>query len=253
MKNIYGNDGPVIMAEDGKFEVIGHKGNELLYKGGSIKVTGNIGSTIVGKEEGDEPGPGPEPLLPIAPMTLRFAFSRESTDPSTLSMEKGSWSKVENDPGYANVWDWTYDNAEWNDAFWFKFNSEFDPDVKVIDAGDTKNVKDVTGMFYQCPSLTNVCVFDTRNVTNMYQMFQNCTSLTTVPLFKTNSVTNVSKMFSECVNLESGMLDFYNKASATGKVTDKSECFTNAGTNTESGRAERAQIPRTWGGDVKVN
>lgn len=39
-------------------------------------------------------------------------------------------------------------------------------------------------------------------------------------------------------------------ASSTGKITNYKLCFTNAGTNTETGRKERTQIPTSWGGDL---
>lgn len=115
---------------------------------------------------------------------------------------------------------------------------------------DTSNVTDTDAMFDHCSSLTSVPLFDTSNVTNMYRMFYDCTSLTSVPLFNISKVTIMSDMFVRCKNIESGMLALYNQASSKSiAVTEYSNCFTSAGTNTTTGMAERAQIPRSWGGD----
>ena len=169
---------------------------------GKIKVNGIRASYTKDK------GPQPEPVPEIAPMTLRFAFSQETSNPTTLGMTKGTWVKVDNYPGYDNVWDWTYDNKDWSNTFSNKLTSSFDPDVKVIEAGDTGKVTTIitstsSSLFYKCSGLTSVCLFDTKNVTRMSSMFLGCTSLTSVPLFDTKNVTNMSGMFYGCTSLTS--------------------------------------------------
>lgn len=363
MKNIYGNDGPVIFADDGKFEVIGQVGNEIFYKGGSIKVTGNIGSSIDGKVEGDEPGPVPPgPVVDIDPYTIRFAFSKSDTDPTSIQ-NGGTWKKIDNYPGYNNVWEWTKlpseegtleisysfgtDYGSWN------LTEELDPEIKVIAFGDftvntgiavfmgieglfqnstgivevcdielpylriqdeddpetldlsklfegcTNLIKapklilkprkpgwacligKVNSMFKDCTKLIEIPMFDTSSTFNMSEMFMNCTSLITVPQMDCTKLKHTESMFEGCTNLktiphfefnvqgeesywnntfsgcvsvESGLLDFYREAKKHYDQVPWSEysnCFTDAGTNTESGRAERAQIPQSWGGDAE--
>lgn len=275
MIKIYGNDGQVVIGED-KYEIVYQNSNILTVKYNNkiyeLKIHSSNANEIVIYPEDILSVKENGPVIPIAPMTLRFAFSRESSDPTTLGTA-GTWVKVENYPEYDNVWDWTYDDANWRSVMAYKLTNYFDPDVRVIGAGDTSKVTDLTyffdncsgltyvdakfdtssavtteAMFVNCPNLVSVPQFDTHNVTMMSGMFQNGHSLKSLPLFDTSKANDVSNLVRDCENLESGMLDFYNKAKTTATIY--SNCFTGAGTNTESGRAERAQIPQSWGGDL---
>ena len=64
---------------------------------------------------------------------------------------------------------------------------------------DTSNIKEMSGMFSDCYSLTYIDLsnFNTSNVTNMNNMFSNCYSLTYIDLsnFNTSNVTNIKEMF----------------------------------------------------------
>lgn len=243
-------------------------------------------------------------IIPINPMTLRFAFSRDSSDPTTLGTY-GTWTRVENYPGYNNVWDWTFNDTRWYlNPFNRKLSYSFDPSITLIGNGDLSNVviggpnrgmpflnsstgltsvksfeyngESVESIFAGCNYLTEVKNLRLPNVTKTRSMFNN-TSLTEAPYLDLSKVTDMSFMFAIATGgkgnlkyipaydvsnaesmtsmfmgqgyIESGMLDFYNRASATGKVTNYDSCFQNAGIHTESGRAERAQIPTSWGGD----
>ena len=42
---------------------------------------------------------------------------------------------------------------------------------------DTKNVTNMSLMFYKCKSLKNITNFDTKNVTNMSRIFYGCSYL----------------------------------------------------------------------------
>lgn len=113
--------------------------------------------------------------------------------------------------------------------------------------GDTANVIDMSGMFYDCYLLTNIPLFDTSKVTKMSEMFYYCTKLTTVPRFDTSKVTNMSDMFRSCSNLATvPQLDtsnvtnmetmFYNCTKLTtvprfdtSKVTNMNYMFSNCG------------------------
>lgn len=206
----------------------------------------------------------------LAANTLRFRFSQASSDPSNIS-NGGTWKKVTNSS--YNDWDWTCTDTNWSEKFKSKFYS-MDSDVKVVDAGDTSSVTNMSSLFYDCTTLTSVVLFDTSNVTSMKQMFQSCVKLTEVPLFNTSNVTDFCNMLYLCKslkiipafnitkatdisymcayseNVESGMLDFYNVALALGiENLNYSMCFSGTGTKTNSGKAERVHIPTSWGGD----
>jgi len=112
---------------------------------------------------------------------------------------------------------------------------------------NTSNVTDMTGMFYDCHLLTIVPLFDTSSVTTMIEMFVNCMSLTAVPLFDTSNVTNMDKMFMYCYAVETGALALYKQASTqTNPPTNHLSTFLSCGSNTQTGAAELAQIPRDW-------
>lgn len=238
--------------------------------------------------------------------TLRFRFSNDATDPTTLAMTKGTWTKVADSED--NDWDFTYNNTDWSGLFDGKLTSSLDSDIKLIGSGDTSNVTNMARMFELCNSLTSVDLsnFNTSNVTDMSDMFSGCISLTSLDLssfdtssvtdmsymingcgslttldlssfdtsnvtdmsymfygnssltslsmlntFNVNKVTNVQFMFKDCAKVENGMLAFYTKANATGKVTEYSGCFAGCGANGgETALAERAQIPASWGGNA---
>lgn len=100
-------------------------------------------------------------------------------------------------------------------------------------------------------AIPSIPLFDTSSATNMSGMFQACSSLKSIPLFNTGNVTNVSSMFSGCRNVESGALALYQQMSSqTTPPASYSYCFTNCGSNTTTGAAERAQIPTSWGGTM---
>ena len=94
-----------------------------------------------------------------------------------------------------------------------------------ISSFDTSQVTDMNGMFYNCSSLTNIDLsnFDTSQVTDMNGMFYNCSSLTNLDLsnFNTSQVTNMSDMFASCYELTS--LDLSNFD--TSQVMDMGAMF----------------------------
>lgn len=71
---------------------------------------------------------------------------------------------------------------------------------------NTSNVEDMTGMFHNCNSLTNIewiNYLDTSNVTTMYMVFEFCRSIETLNLsnFDTSNVTKMDYMFNYCSSL----------------------------------------------------
>ena len=117
-----------------------------------------------------------------------------------------------------------------SELFAFSFYGSFrdETSLEAIDFGgcfDTSNVTDMSWMFFDCSSLTELDVsgFDTSNVTDMSYMFCFCESLMELDLsdFDTSIVTDMSEMFSGCKSLMKLDVSGFD----TGNVTDMSEMF----------------------------
>ena len=73
--------------------------------------------------------------------------------------------------------------------------------IKILDFSvDTKNVTNMSHMFYFCKNMTNLNLFsfDTKNVTNMSHMFSKCLKISS---FDTKNVIDMSYMFSDCESI----------------------------------------------------
>lgn len=189
---------------------------------------------------------GDDSLPPCEAMTLRFKFSDPTYNPVAAGVGTGgTWKQVTISP---NIWDWTKNSTYWYQSFNEAFidNSNI---VEVIDAGDTSEVTNTNQLFRSCSSLKSVCLFDTSNVTDMALMFARCTSLERIPLFDTTKNTTVGYMFFNCYKVSEGALAIYQQmATQENPPSTKTDCFTNCGRDTETGSAELAQIPSSWGG-----
>ena len=100
--------------------------------------------------------------------------------------------------------------------------------ISGLDYLNTKNVTDMSYMFYDCiklPSL-NLSKFNTANVTDMSYMFSGCQKLPSLDLSKFNTaiVTNMSNMFDDCNKLSSLTL---SESFNTVNVTNMAEMFKN--------------------------
>ena len=158
--------------------------------------------------------------------------------------------------------------------------------LKEVPLFDTSNVTNMSNMFAGCCSLTSIPNFNTSKVTDMHNMFTGRALDTTafedvdmhileVPNFDYSKVTRVDdffsnnvditeipdmniqanvtrcdNMFSNCPNVQTGAKALYDKLSVKSSITNHTDCFKNCGSNTETGRAELAQIPTTWGGEL---
>ena len=104
-------------------------------------------------------------------------------------------------------------------------------------------------MFNNCFSLKEFPVFDTSHVTNAKSMFASCINLTEIPNYNFSSVTNVDSFCFNSINVKRGILETYNKFLNRGaSITSHTKTFSNCGIDTAEGRAELAQIPKSWGG-----
>ena len=78
-----------------------------------------------------------------------------------------------------------------------------------ISEWDTKNVTDMSGMFYNCnslESLPDISQWNTENVMNMSNMFYNCRMLKSLPdisKWNTKNLSNISNLFDNCNSLQS--------------------------------------------------
>lgn len=114
---------------------------------------------------------------------------------------------------------------------------------------NTSKVTNMYKMFDMCRNLKSVPLYDTSKVTNMNNMFEDCQNLTSIPLFNTDKVQNMDYTFHNCIKVQSGALALYQQASTqTTPPTAHYWTFKNCGKNTQTGKAELAQIPSDWGG-----
>lgn len=207
----------------------------IILNGSVIKGLILNGSPVTAMLNGVKVFPTEEPSGPLPAYTLRLRF----TEGTTPSRSKGTLTQVSSSP---NVWDWTYNNADWSDAWHY-----YSPLLEVLDAGDTSGVTNMYELFAACSNLTSVPLFDTSNVTNMSYMLTNCKALTSVPLFNTSKVTNMSYMCQNCYKVKSGALALYQQASTqTNPPSNHSYTFRYCGRDTTTGAAELEQIPDDW-------
>ena len=91
---------------------------------------------------------------------------------------------------------------------------------------DTKNAKNMSGMFAGCKELTSVYFgeqFSTENVRDFSSMFEGCETLSFLDLsgFKTENLENTERMFAGCKNLSSLNLENFD----VRKLKNSSEMF----------------------------
>ena len=91
---------------------------------------------------------------------------------------------------------------------------------------ETKNVKNMSGMFSNCKTLSSVYFgenFSTENVTDFSEMFSGCETLSFMDLsgFKTENLETTEKMFAGCKNLSTLNLESFD----VRKLKNSSEMF----------------------------
>lgn len=153
--------------------------------------------------------------------------------------------------------------------------------VGTYDAG---NATTIEGMYFCCPKLKRVNympLMDNCDMTRVFSavasdgtvydsaleeipnwdfskastldlLFLGCTSLKDIPdLGVPVNATTCSEMFKGCTNIETGMARAYSNLSAGSKIATHTDVFTDCGTATAVGMADRASIPVSWGGDME--
>ena len=124
----------------------------------------------------------------------------------------------------------------------------------------TSSLTTARSMFYHqngMEYLEEITLFDTSAVTDFRSMFEKVstrwpsTKSVSIPLFDTSSAVNVSTMFAGFNRVSSGALALYQQMSTQSTPpTTYTNCFTNCGRSTVTGKAELAQIPKSWGGTM---
>ena len=99
--------------------------------------------------------------------------------------------------------------------------------IKNIEKFDTRNVTDMSVMFFLCKSLTTLDIgnWNTSKVTSAYNMFKSCASLTTLDIgrWDTSKVNRMEGMFSYCeslTNLDIGKWNISNVDSLDSMFVD---------------------------------
>ena len=206
----------------------------------------------------------------LATRTMRFDFKYDHFNPidglADLSGDGFIWTHVADD-----VYDFHYDNANWGyrqlpigrgglfNIYGYPGSSgtvypmtkhQFD----VLDM-DMTGVTDVSYLFNSAWSVQNIfSIRNTSAVTN-FKFFighsGRIIAIPSIPLFDTSSATNVDSMCQNTRNVESGALALYQQMSSQATPPSSHQsCFTGCGAGTTTGAAERAQIPKSWGGSM---
>lgn len=181
-----------------------------------------------------------------------FEFSDDNYEPTSALTSKDpnlrggynftvSWSRVSTSP---NRWKLSVDlNSSLNS--WpergLRFLFYYSPDTNLGDI-ISSNMSDGTCKIVDAGKMDFVETTD--------RMCKNCTGLTEIPLihFRDGTLANGNEMFAGCVNVTSGALALYQELSSWTNPPSHSDMFKNCGSDTQTGAAELAQIPVSWGG-----
>jgi len=99
-------------------------------------------------------------------------------------------------------------------------------------------------------SLEEIPNWDFSKASNLEKVFRGCTCLKDIPdMGVPVNATTCSEMFRGCANIETGMARAYANLSAGPNMDTHDDVFTDCGTATAGGMADRASIPVSWGGD----
>ena len=209
--------------------------------------------------------------LGLPPNTIRVKLNTNSSDPT----DQGD-SRVCVD-ATNKIWDITKNSNDWGkDTHGGQLGGQSwlcnGLTIDAVLGANTSNVTNMEGLFCLAWSLSSIALFDTRNVTNMMAMFAStaltslpanfdtrnvvtmkrmlylCTSLTSLPMLNLSSVTDLTEAFETTPAVQSGALALYQAASALPNIQAHAEAFKDCGKDTQTGAAELAQIPASWGG-----
>ena len=207
---------------------------------------------------------------PIPAKTMRLDFKYDHFNPITGLTDYGgigaTWTHVHDD-----IYDFYYNNTNWGSRAWANINggigglfntyayrgssyvypmTQHEYDVIDMNLDGVTNVSQLLGSAYKARNLFSIR--NTGSVTNFDRFLAHGNRVmlyTSIPLFDTSSATNVANMCKQAKNVTTGALALYTQMSTqTNPPSSYNGCFSNCGSNTRTGKAELAQIPKSWGG-----
>jgi hypothetical protein len=113
---------------------------------------------------------------------------------------------------------------------------------------DTSHVTDFSDLCSGCSSLHYAPKIDTTSGQYFLRAFHEC-DLYEVPQYYMPVAIDVERMFSINHNVTTGALSLYNQIKDNVGIRGQ-ECFEECGDNTDTGLADLAQIPYSWGGNL---
>lgn len=138
--------------------------------------------------------------------------------------------------------------TSFGDLFWGA-GTETDGDVYIELNGDTLAITNVSSMFREA-NIKELPKFDSSNVTNWGGFSRENYALEQIPLYYDyGKAEGVSAIYQNTQNVKSGIADAYTILSKVPSITSYQSAFNKSGINTETGLAERKQVPKSWGGD----
>ncbi len=183
-----------------------------------------LGTTIVKKIQVWDLDAGPYAVLSDDGKTLTFYCdgNKSTYEPSNVyDLNEGNntpeW--IQNTSIETVAFYETFKNARPTTTFQWFYELENLSSIVNIENLNTSEVTDMSGMFLQCTSLTELDLshFDTSKVTDMSYMFCWCTSLENLDLssFNTSKVDNMYYMFYYCPKLVSLNVSSFNTSNVT--------------------------------------
>lgn len=203
--------------------------------------------------------------------TMRFDFKYDHFNPITDLANYGgigaTWTHVRDD-----IYDFYYNNTNWGSRGWANLNggigglfntyaymggssyvypmTQHEYDVLDMNLDGVTDVSQLLGSAYKARNLFSIR--NTGSVTNFDRFLAHGSKAmlyTSIPLFDTSSATKVTNMCKNARNVTTGALALYTQMSTqTNPPSSHSNCFSNCGVATQTGAAELAQIPSSWGG-----
>ena len=174
-------------------------------------------------------------------LTFYYDALRSTRPGTTWGIEETKKEGDDTFPAWAGTWDvgdsttaQVVFDASFRDfrptttAKWF-YCCEALKQIEGLEYLNTSEVKDMSGMFSDCRTLTSLDLknFNTQNVTNMKGMFSSCEALTSLDLksFNTQNVTDMSGMFYDCKALTSLDLKNFDTQNVTKMNYMFSDCW----------------------------
>ena len=161
--------------------------------------------------------------------TNTLTFKHDTNKPAgAFELNEGKYAPGWHKPDYYGnntniikkvVFDASFANARPTSCYKWFFDCKYLTTIEGIEYLNTKNVTNMSVMFWGCSALTtlNVSNFDTQNVTDMSDMFGFCRALTTLDFskFDTKNVTDMSDMFEGCRALTTLDISNFNTQNVT--------------------------------------